>query len=330
MKCFILVGMVAVAVSGQRVADSKHCKKPDGLFPHDQYCDYYYDCQDGEAVLQACPNGLAFAGKKKGLLENCDYPHKVGCPDEDSRVMGQTPESSENCHWKYGIFAHATSCTRYWQCWNSTATNQQCPFSLLYNDAAHACDWPDNVPDCQKHPICKDVANGPIPIEKSCARYWLCVGGYPRLQRCSAGLAFNPDTLKCELDHTVPGCEPPPSDVESDEEERSGPKQNPRLQSPPPRSQSPPPRLQPAPQTRPVARPIQQIVQRPLPPSPQVVPALLPPSQPAFRPEPAVQQFRPQSVAQQTETPEYEYEDDETTEAPTTQRPRRRPTQFGK
>lgn len=53
------------AVSGQRVADSKHCKKPDGLFPHDQYCDYYYDCQDGEAVLQACPNGLAFAGKKK-------------------------------------------------------------------------------------------------------------------------------------------------------------------------------------------------------------------------------------------------------------------------
>lgn len=24
-------------------------------------------------------------------------------------------------------------------------------FSLLYNDALHSCDWPDNVPDCQKH-----------------------------------------------------------------------------------------------------------------------------------------------------------------------------------
>lgn len=48
-------------------------------------------------------------------------------------------------------------------------------------------------------------------IEKSCVRYWLCVGGYPRLQRCAAGLAVNPNTLKCELASTVPGCEPPPT-----------------------------------------------------------------------------------------------------------------------
>lgn len=102
-------------------------------------------------------------------------------------------------------FAFCSNRNRYWHCWNGTATIQQCPFSLLYNDALHACDWPDNVSDCQKHPICKDTPNGPVPIEKSCVRYWLCVGGYPRLQRCPAGLAVNPGTLKCELATTVTG-----------------------------------------------------------------------------------------------------------------------------
>jgi len=197
--------------------------KNGGLFPHEEYCDYYYECDTatGEAIIQACPNGLAFAGHKRGLVTHCDYPHRVGCPD-GTRVMGQQPIGGDNCQWQYGVFPHATSCTRYWHCWNGTATIQQCPFSLLYNDVLHSCDWPDNVPDCQKHPICKDVPNGAVLIEKSCVRYWLCVGGYPRLQRCPAGLAFNPTALRCELATTVPGCEPPPTTAPPEEEEEEG------------------------------------------------------------------------------------------------------------
>jgi len=202
-------------------------KNVQGSYPHEEYCDYYYNCDNttGEAVLQACPNGLAYAGNKRGITQNCDYPHRVGCPD-GQRVMGQSPQGTDNCQWQYGVFPHATSCTRYWHCWNGTSTIQQCPFSLLYNDNIHSCDWPDNVPDCQKHPICKDIPNGAVQIEKSCARYWLCVGGYPRLQRCPAGLAFNPAGLKCELAQTVPGCEPPPTTPapeEDDEELPTGP-----------------------------------------------------------------------------------------------------------
>ncbi|CAL1275518.1 unnamed protein product [Larinioides sclopetarius] len=197
------------------------CKKDNGLFPHDQYCDYYYECQNGNAKEVACPNGLAFAGKAKGLIQNCDYPHRVGCPGNDGSTMGQAPIGTDNCPWLYGVFAHQTSCTRYWQCWNGTATIQQCPFSLLYNDVIHSCDWPDNVPDCQKHPICKDEPNGHIPIEKSCGRFWLCVGGYPRLQRCPAGLAFSPTGLRCELAQNVPGCEPPPTTPATEDDDDS-------------------------------------------------------------------------------------------------------------
>ncbi|RWS31860.1 peritrophin-like protein [Leptotrombidium deliense] len=197
--------------------------------------------------MNACPNGLAFAGSKRGVVGPCDYPHRVGCPD-GTRVMGQKPIGTDNCSWLYGVFPHATSCTRYWHCWNGTATIQQCPFSLLYNDALHACDWPDNVPDCQKHltkvgaAICKDTPNGPVAIEKSCVRYWLCVGGYPRLQRCPAGLAFNPNDRRCELAQTVPGwsVEPPPTTPapEDDEESSSGP-QNSNSNSRPPQGPLP-------------------------------------------------------------------------------------------
>ena len=193
--------------------DNDVCKQSkNGLIPHEEYCDFYYRCDRNSAdqpILEKCPNGLAFAGKGRGLQGNCDYPHRVGCPD-GIRVMGQQPIKLGNCEWSFGIFAHETSCTRYWQCWNGTSTMQQCPFSLLFNDKLHACDWPDNVPDCQKHPICKDVPNGSVAIEKSCTRYWLCVGGYPRLQLCPAGLAFNREIQRCDLDYTVPGCEPPP------------------------------------------------------------------------------------------------------------------------
>lgn len=66
--------------------------------------------------------------------------------------------------------------------------------------------------------ICKDAANGAVAIEKSCVRYWLCVGGYPRLQRCPAGLAFNANVLRCELAQTVPGCEPPPTTPATEED----------------------------------------------------------------------------------------------------------------
>lgn len=53
------------------------------------------------------------------------------------------PISNDHCDWLYGIFGHETSCTRYWTCWNGTATEQLCIGGLLYNENAHSCDWPE-------------------------------------------------------------------------------------------------------------------------------------------------------------------------------------------
>ncbi|XP_058978149.1 peritrophin-1 [Musca domestica] len=164
------------------------------------YCDRYWECVNNQPELYDCPNGLVFAGKHRGVTEGCDYPWRANyCEDKQ---MANGPISTEHCDWLYGIFGHETSCTRYWTCWNGTATEQLCIGGLLYNENAHSCDWPENVDGCQKHPLCNDDPNGNVPLGKSCNRYWQCQGGYPRLQRCPAMLVFDRHSLRCVVPPT--------------------------------------------------------------------------------------------------------------------------------
>ncbi|KAF2358788.1 Chitin binding domain [Trinorchestia longiramus] len=174
------------------------------------YCNRYWECINGQAQLFDCPNGLVFVGRNRGIAEGCDYPWRGNyC---FNKQVANAPISTEHCEWLYGIFGHETSCTRYWTCWNGTATEQFCIGGLLYNEETHACDWPQNVVGCQKHPLCKDDPNANVQLGKSCERYWACQGGYPRLQRCPATLVFDrvsrrciaPPTADCDVPSTTP------------------------------------------------------------------------------------------------------------------------------
>jgi len=184
---------------------------------HESACDLFYECYEGQGFLQSCPNGLIYANDGRyGLIKNCDYPHNANC---NGRPERNPPQSTEHCDWLYGIFGHETSCTRYWTCWNGTATEQFCIGGLLYNEETHACDWPQNVAGCQKHPLCKDDANGNVPLGKSCNRYWACQGGYPRLQRCPAMLVFDKNRRRCVTPPTE-DCEVPTTSAPPPEDEQ--------------------------------------------------------------------------------------------------------------
>ena len=100
--------------------------------------------------------------------------------------------------------------------------------------------------DCSA--LCKDDANGNVPLGKSCNRYWACQGGYPRLQRCPAMLVFDKQRRRCVTPPTedceVPTTKAPPPGEENDN--FSGPGEQPQ-QSPNPRRgggqrRPPPPR----------------------------------------------------------------------------------------
>lgn len=200
--------------------------------PHPDYADVFFEernCTSSSGrLIKACPNGLVYTGNgRNGLVSVCDYPHRASW--SFGRERHNPPISTEHCDWLYGIFGHETSCTRYWTCWNGTATEQFCIGGLLYNEETHACDWPQNVGGCQKHPLCKDDPNGKVPLGKSCDRYWSCQGGYPRLQRCPAMLVFDKQRKGCVAPPTA-DCDvpPPPPREEGDDEGFEGDEDQPR------------------------------------------------------------------------------------------------------
>jgi len=212
--CFL---STTVNAQQQIVEQPDPCKTKSRVVGDVEYCDRYWECEDQEPVLYDCPNGLVWVGKDRGIADGCDYPWRnpTLCNNKD---LANPPISTEHCDWLYGIFGHETSCTRYWTCWNGTATEQFCIGGLLYNEDTHACDWPQNVAGCQKHPLCKDDANGNVPLGKSCNRYWACQGGYPRLQRCPAMLVFDKQRKRCVAPPTA-DCDVPPTPPPSEDDD---------------------------------------------------------------------------------------------------------------
>merc|ERR1712024_35195 len=211
--------VLTVRAEEEQILQDDPCLAKSKVVGDVQYCDRYWECEFGQPELYDWPNGLVWVGKNQGIADGCDYPwrHTNICKNKD---LANPPQSTEHCDWLYGIFGHETSCTRYWTCWNGTATEQFCIGGLLYNEETHACDWPQNVAGCQKHPLCKDDANGNVPLGKSCNRYWACQGGYPRLQRCPAMLVFDKDRRRCVTPPTedceVPTTKAPPPGEEND------------------------------------------------------------------------------------------------------------------
>ncbi|XP_071546402.1 protein obstructor-E-like isoform X1 [Panulirus ornatus] len=208
----ILSAAILCAVAGAALAQQRSQQQPN---PCDSkfrvvgditYCDRYWECIGNEPHLFDCPNGLVFVGRNRGIADGCDYPWRGPyCVDKE---LANPPISTAHCGWLYGIFGHETSCTRYWTCWNGTSTEQFCIGGLLYSEDTHACDWPQNVAGCQKHPLCKDDPNANVPLGQSCERYWACQGGYPRLQRCPATLVFNKLSRRC-VNPPTDDCEAP-------------------------------------------------------------------------------------------------------------------------
>lgn len=63
------------------------CRTKTKTLPHEKFCDLYYTttgCDDSQALLRSCPNGLLYTGSGRfGLIGVCDYPHNVHCGDKE-------------------------------------------------------------------------------------------------------------------------------------------------------------------------------------------------------------------------------------------------------
>ena len=86
--------------------------------------------------------------------------------------------------------------------------------------------------------LCKDDANGNVPLGKSCNRYWACQGGYPRLQRCPAMLVFDKNRKRCVTPPTE-DCEVPTTNTPNQEDDDQGSEQQQEPTGSAPRSPNP-------------------------------------------------------------------------------------------
>lgn len=58
----------------QKAEQDDPCKSKARVVGDITHCDRYWECQNNQAELYDCPNGLVFAGKHRGVTEGCDYP----------------------------------------------------------------------------------------------------------------------------------------------------------------------------------------------------------------------------------------------------------------
>ncbi|KAL1491611.1 hypothetical protein ABEB36_012183 [Hypothenemus hampei] len=165
---------------------TRFCLKPTGQFPG-RACNRYVNCWAGNAVEQECSGNLLFNPEKL----YCDFPVNVNCrrkPDVHIDLR-----ATKFCQKSSGVFP-GSSCSKFVNCWNGTAVEQECPDGLFFSTEGY-CDYPERV-SCGR--IEKEVAKecplefGTFRNRSDCSRYYICA--YNKIAatyKCPDGFSFS-------------------------------------------------------------------------------------------------------------------------------------------
>ncbi|XP_064458995.1 protein obstructor-E-like [Ornithodoros turicata] len=196
------------------------CPQGDGYFPHESYCDAYYQCKNGTVQVGTCPDGLLFNVDLGHKYLHCDQ-FGVNC---EGRPYQQEAQGQGNCPRRWGMYTHPTDCGKFITCVDGKSFDFNCPEGLAYNQERGVCDWPDLVERCDAEAFLnfrcpepsqyelQDFVNPPYAHPSDCAKHYVCVATFygkrlPRLLSCDYGNVFNPNTRACDEPINVPGCE---------------------------------------------------------------------------------------------------------------------------
>ena len=103
--------------SGAGLQGRDACKSGAKSVAHEDTCDLYYECYEGQGFLTSCPNGLVYGGEGRfGLIGLCDYPHNVNCAGREGRSkFDMLMLSMHYCIW--WIRNACNFCTFYIRLW---------------------------------------------------------------------------------------------------------------------------------------------------------------------------------------------------------------------
>ncbi|KAJ8706983.1 hypothetical protein PYW08_011117 [Mythimna loreyi] len=132
------------------------------LLPHEKYCHLFYNCDNGELVLQSCPEPLYFdprLGCTWSWAVDCvndgPYTYPTTAAPENATTPGDIGDVLDNgCPADFEIqyLLPHEECEKYYQCDNGKKIELDCQPGTVFNFPAQYCDWPFNVPNCAGSP----------------------------------------------------------------------------------------------------------------------------------------------------------------------------------
>ncbi len=126
----------------------------DGLFPHPEYCDRYFECREGQLVKRKqCEDGLVFDPDKNPEEDPCDHIHNVKDRCKSRRKL-QTPKPGDGyCPRQNGVYPSPDpgECDRFYSCLNGVGSSQQCAEGLHFDPHIGTCVWARESTRWQSH-----------------------------------------------------------------------------------------------------------------------------------------------------------------------------------
>ncbi|KYN12264.1 Peritrophin-1, partial [Trachymyrmex cornetzi] len=167
---------------------------------HPCLCNRYYDCIDGEKILQTCPIGKHF----DYVREICDWVSVVKCirPIPTFNILtSDIDDYNTTCAPEGRAFQHDTDCSAYYLCSNGEKILRQCMEGLHFNMIIQICDYPQKSCDLNRSsprinldicPPSDSVQEVFLPHECECTQYYECINGKKFLRFCPNRLHFDP------------------------------------------------------------------------------------------------------------------------------------------
>jgi hypothetical protein len=116
----------------------------DGLIPHPEFCDRYFECRGGQLFRKRlCADGLAFDPDKHTDSDPCDYIHNIKGKCK-TRPKLQTPQPGDGfCPRQNGVYQSPNEfeCEKFYSCLNGVGTLQQCADGLHFDPELGTCVW---------------------------------------------------------------------------------------------------------------------------------------------------------------------------------------------
>ncbi|KAL0100852.1 hypothetical protein PUN28_019322 [Cardiocondyla obscurior] len=145
--CVVIVAVLAVVVTGLP-ENLPECPTSRNIrIPHPTNCTLYYACQNGEANIRICPEGLHFDNAirmcnwPKGCISGTPRPNTQPTTLPDPRLcMGECPEFDSQ--WETIHLPYWNNCSLFCKCSNGKKFVFKCKKDLHFDQRLSVCNWP--------------------------------------------------------------------------------------------------------------------------------------------------------------------------------------------